>query len=70
MFRQGRTIFRRGIIVADWHTALFVFAGCAVSEFGQRYHLVPGRFDCYDLLAYAVTVLACVAIDRTIAPLA
>ena len=67
MIRQGRTIFRRGVIVADWHTALFVFAGCAASECGQQYHLVPGRFDWYDLLAYGLTVLACVAIDRRLA---
>jgi hypothetical protein len=43
--------------------AVIVFVLCALSEFGQRVHLVPGRFDPYDLVAFGVTVAACFVLD-------
>lgn len=70
MVRMGRTVVRRGWILRPEVAAAFVFAGCAASEFGQRWHLVPGRFDPYDLVTYALTVLVCAALDRTLLPMA
>jgi len=66
MFREGRTVFQKGTPMRAVATALFVFAGCAASEFGQRAHVVPGRFDWLDLVAYAAAVAACLALDWTI----
>ena len=41
-----------------------VFVGCAGSEFGQKLHVVPGHFDPFDLIAFGITVILCVFIDR------
>jgi hypothetical protein len=64
MFRQGKTLIRRGYIMAPGTTAAFVFLACAASEFAQRLHLIPGTFDPLDILAYAASVLACYGLDR------
>lgn len=67
MFRQGRTVLqrRRGGMSAG-ATAVFVFAGCAGSEFLQAFKLIPGVFDPLDLAAFAVTVVVCYALDRAL----
>ncbi|HET7041999.1 MAG TPA: hypothetical protein VFI13_08260 [Gemmatimonadales bacterium] len=70
MVRQGRTVVRRGRILTPEVAAALVFAGCAASEFGQRWHLVPGHFDPMDLLTYALAVVACAFLDRTLLPMA
>ena len=44
--------------------ALLVFAGCAASEFAQGLHVLPGRFDPWDLAAFGFSVVGCYAIDR------
>jgi hypothetical protein len=64
MTRQGRTIIQRGRTLSADSSASIVFGLCAVSEFGQKWHLMPGRFDPYDLGAYAATLLACWALDQ------
>lgn len=64
MTRQGRTIIQRGRTLSAGSSASIVFVLCALSEFGQKWHLMPGRFDPYDLAAYAVTLLGCWALDR------
>jgi hypothetical protein len=64
MFRQGRTVFGRGRAMTAPLTAVFVFTGCAVSEFAQAAEILPGVFDSFDLLAFAVSVAACYALDR------
>ena len=64
MFRQGRTIFGRGRAMSAAATAAFVFIGCAVSEFAQALDPVSGVFDPLDLLAFALSVVACYVIDR------
>lgn len=69
MFRQGRTVFQRGRRLGAGATALVVFAGCAASEFGQRWHVVPGVFDPLDLAAFAVSVGACWLVDRFVVEL-
>lgn len=68
MTRTGKTVVQRGRALGAWSAAAVVFFGCALSEFGQKFHLIPGRFDVYDLLAFAGAVLACVAIERWTAP--
>ena len=42
---------------------MIVFALCALSELGQRWHLVPGRFDPLDIVAYAATLVVCWLLD-------
>lgn len=64
MFRQGRTIFARGHAMSAAMTALFVFTGCAASEFAQLMDMFPGVFDPLDLAAFAVSVAGCYALDR------
>src|SRR5262245_52084930 len=64
MTRQGRTIIQRGRQVSASTAALIVFALCALSEVGQRVHLVPGHFDSYDMVAYGMTVAVCFALDQ------
>jgi hypothetical protein len=64
MARSGRTIFQRGRVISATSAATIVFGLCTISEFGQRMHLVPGRYDPYDIATYAVAVLACWAFDR------
>jgi hypothetical protein len=69
LFRQGRTVFQRGKTFGPEMTALLVFAGCAASEFAQRVGALPGRYDPFDLAAYAAATIACYVLDRFI-PLA
>lgn len=63
MAREGRTIVQRGRTMGAWSAAAIIFVLCAASEAGQRLHLVPGRFDPYDLAAYGVSVVVCAVID-------
>ena len=70
LFRQGKTIFQRGRVMGPEATALIVLAGCVGSEFGQKWNLVPGHFDAYDLLAFVVTVAICYGVDRRVVALA
>ena len=65
MFRQGRTVFGSGQMSASG-AAGFVFLGCALSEFAQRTAWFPGTFDPLDLVAFAVTCVACYALDRRV----
>ena len=69
IFRQGKTILQGRRRLSALTAAAIVFAGCAGSEVGQRLGLVPGRVDAYDLVAFAVTVMACYAVDRYIVSL-
>jgi len=62
--RMGGTVLQRGRAAGAGRAAVVVFLLCLAWELGQRAHLVPGRFDPYDLLAYAGTVALCWAIDR------
>ena len=64
MTRQGRTIFQRGRTVPAWSAAVIVFVLCTASEFGQKWHLVPGHFDPLDIAAYAIAVVVSWFLDR------
>lgn len=64
MFRQGRTIFRRGRTMTAGAAAAFIFFGCAVSEFAQAAGFLPGVFDPFDLVAFLCTSAACYTLDR------
>ena len=64
LFRLGRMLHQRGRAMSAGRTAILVFVGCTTMEFGQKAHLVPGRYDPYDIVAYAVSVFACWVIDR------
>jgi hypothetical protein len=66
MTRSGRTILQRGRTAGAGHAAAIVFALCVVSEFGQKLHLVPGRYDPNDIAAYAGSVVACWMIDHLV----
>ncbi len=68
--RLVRTIFQRGRIVSPKIAAIVVFALCGASELGQKLHLMPGRHDTYDLLAYALTIAACWLVECKLAPFA
>lgn len=70
LFRQGHSVFQRGRLLSPAITSAIVFVGCAASEFGQLWRMVPGRFDPFDLVSYGVTVLACYLVDRRVVPLA
>ena len=70
IFRQGKTILQGRRTLSPLVAAAIVFAGCAGSEWGQRLGLIPGRFDPYDLVAFAATVAACFVVDRYIVALA
>jgi hypothetical protein len=69
IFRQGKGLVQRGRPLSRDLTAALVLAGCVGSEFGQRFGVVPGRYDPYDLAAFVAAVLACYAVDRWIHPL-
>jgi hypothetical protein len=69
IFRQGKSLYPRRELSPEL-TSAFVFLGCAASEFGQLWRVVPGTFDPFDLVAYGVTVLACYLVDRRVAALA
>lgn len=69
MTRQGRTVIQRGRAIGPWSAAVIVFALCSASELAQNLHLVPGRYDPYDLAAYAFSVLSCWVIDGVLGPL-
>lgn len=48
-----------------WIWIAFPLALAAGSEIGQRFHIVPGTFDIYDLLAYATAAIAaCTLLGR------
>jgi hypothetical protein len=64
MFRQGRTVFTRGRRLPPGTVAGLVLTGCVGTEYAQRLRLFPGVFDPFDLLAFAVSVFACLALDR------
>src|SRR5262249_45933813 len=66
MTRLGRTVIQRGRTAGAGISAGIVFLLCAVSELGQRVHLVPGHYDPYDIVAYAVTAGTCWVIDRVV----
>jgi len=70
MARQGRTIFQRGRRLSAGSAAGLVFLGCTASEFAQKLHWLPGVFDPFDILTYALAVAACFALDRIFGPLA
>jgi len=63
MTRSGRTILQHGRTVGAGNAATIVFVLCVVSEFGQKVHLVPGRYDPYDRVAYATCLFTCWLID-------
>jgi hypothetical protein len=69
IFRQGKTLYPHRVLTPEV-AATVVFLGCAASEFGQQWRVVPGTFDLFDLVAYGVTVLACYLVDRRVAALA
>jgi len=64
--RLGGTIIQRGRAAGAARSALIVFLLCLAWEAGQRMHLVPGRYDPYDIVTYAISVMACWGIDRLI----
>ena len=63
--RAGR-VFQTAAIGTAARSACMVFVLCLAWEIGQRAHLVPGRYDPYDVVTYAVSVVACWGIDRLI----
>ena len=63
MTRLGRTIVQRGRTLDAGRTGIAIFALCALSELGQRVHLVPGRYDPWDIVTYALAILACWAVE-------
>lgn len=62
--RLGRTVVRRGRTTSAERAAALAFVLCVLWELGQRAHLVPGRYDPYDIVTYAATALTCWVIDR------
>ena len=47
----------------------FYTISCAASEFGQRWQVIPGTFDPYDLAAFGASVGLCWLIDRRYGPI-
>ena len=64
MTRLGRTILQRGRMMAAAPAGLLIFAVCTASELGQRLGLVPGRYDPWDIVTYALAILLCWGVDR------
>jgi hypothetical protein len=64
MTRLGRTVIQRGRTMGAVPAGILIFALCTLSEFGQRLGIVPGRFDPYDILTYAVAILLCWIVER------
>ena len=64
MTRLGRTIIQRGRVMAAAPAGWLIFALCTASEFGQRLGLVPGRFDPWDIVTFALAILLCWGVDR------
>ena len=62
--RLGRSVIQRGRPASARYSAIVVFLLCLTWELGQRAHVVPGRFDPFDIMTYAVTLGMCWAIDR------
>jgi|SRR5215510_2473116 len=62
--RLGRSIIQRGQSASAGRSAIVVFLLCMAWELGQRAHVVPGRFDPYDVMTYVVTLAVCWEIDR------
>lgn len=64
MTRLGRTVIQRGRPLGALPTGVLIFLLCTASEFGQRLHVVPGHFDPFDILTYALAIAACWLFDR------
>jgi hypothetical protein len=70
MTRLGVTVFQRGRGAAATPSGVITFVLCTGSEFGQRMGIVPGHFDPYDILTFALSVGACLALEQTLGPFA
>jgi hypothetical protein len=64
MARAGGMLMQRGRAASARNTACVVFLLCLAWELGQKAHLVPGRYDAFDIATYCVTLAVCWAIDR------
>ncbi len=64
--RDGKTLLRQ--IGVDGNkpilAAASIFVLCAAWEIFQKIHLIPGVFDWYDLLAYALGIACAFALDK------
>jgi hypothetical protein len=70
MTRLGWTVVQRGRTASPQLSAAIVFFACGASEFGQRLHWVPGYYDPWDVIAFGLSVVASVALERAIGPFA
>jgi hypothetical protein len=61
--RTGRTIVQRGRPTSAAGAALVVFGLSVAWELGQRMRLIPGTYDRYDILTYAIAALLCWLVD-------
>src|SRR5262245_45885111 len=66
MTRLGWTVFQRRRPTTALIAAAIVFALCVISELGQRAGVVPGRYDPYDIVAFAIGISACLVLERAL----
>jgi hypothetical protein len=68
MTRLGWTVVQGGRPTSSATAAAVIFVLCSVSELGQLVRLVPGRYDPYDIGAFALAIGACLALERILGP--
>ena len=68
MTRLGLTIVQRGRPTSAATAAAVIFLLCTMSELGQREHVVPGRYDPLDIVAFALAIGACLGVERFFGP--
>lgn len=68
MTRLGWTVVQRGRPASAATAATVIFVLCAVSEVGQHTGVVPGHYDPYDVLTFAVAIGACLWLERALGP--
>jgi uncharacterized membrane protein len=52
------------------YVAAAVFAVGTASEYAQRLHLISGTYDPFDILTFAVALVACVVLEHSLGPFA
>jgi hypothetical protein len=62
--RIGRTIFGRRFSMDAPGAAVIVCVASVAWELAERVHLIPGTYDPYDIVAYAVAATLCWSVDR------
>ena len=68
MTRLGVTVVQRGRVASVATSAVVIFGLCSASKLGQRVGLVPGRYDPYDILTFALAIAGCIGMERALGP--